>query len=315
VLLGCAALLHPAVAGAQEPRRVYRVGIMAIIRREEGNWPAFFDELARLGFVEGQNLRIEGRFSMPNEDAPEVATALAGMAVDAILTGGFWDTRAAQKATRNIPILTVSDDVLQEGLVESLAHPGGNTTGISILATELDGKRQELLTDLVPAARHIAALADPGVTRPEQLRALEDAARKHGIELSVYLASKPEEILPAIESARASGAQALNVLAATLLNANRRPIIERAAALKFPAIYQWPDMAEAGGLAAYGPNFNKIGRQRARQLVKLLQGTKPGDIPVEQPDKFELVINLRTAKAIGLVVPPALLDLADEVIE
>jgi len=154
--------------------------------------------------------------------------------------------------------------------VESLAHPGVNTTGISILATELDGKRQELLTDLVPAARHIAALADPGVTRPEQLRALEDAARKQGIELSVYLASKPEEILPAIEAARASGAQALNVLASTLLNANRRPIIERAAALKLPAIYQWPDMAEAGGLAAYGPNFNKIGRQRARQLVKLL---------------------------------------------
>jgi len=199
--------------------------------------------------------------------------------------------------------------------VESLAHPGVNTTGISILATELDGKRQELLTDLVPSARHIAALADPGVTRPEQLRALEDAARKQGIELSVYLASKPEEILPAIEAARASGAQALNVLASTLLNANRRPIIERAAALKLPAIYQWPDMAEAGGLAAYGPNFNKIGRQRARQLVKLLQGTKPGDIPVEQPDKFELVINLRTAKAVGLVVPPAILDLANEVIE
>ena len=144
---------------------------------------------------------------------------------------------------------------------------------------------------------------------------MENAARKHGIELSVHLASKPEEIVPAIEEARGSGAQALNVLASTLLNANRRPIIERAAALKLPAIYQWPDMAEAGGLAAYGPNFNKIGRQRARQLVKLLQGTKPGDIPVEQPVKFELVINLRTAKAVGLVVPPAILDLANEVIE
>jgi len=315
MLLASGAVLHTAVATTQEPGRVYRVGIMAIIRREEGNWPASFDELARLGFVEGQNLRIEGRFSMPNEDAPEVAAALAGMALDAILTGGAWDTRAAQKATRTIPIQTVSDDVLQEGLVESLAHPGGNTTGISILATELDGKRQELLTDLVPTARQIAALAAAGVTPPEQLRALEDAARKHGIELSVHLASKPEEIVPAIEEARGSGAQALNVLAATLLNANRRLIIERAAAFKLPAIYQWPDMAEAGGLAAYGPNFNKLGGQRARQLVKLLQETKPADLPVEQPDKFELAINLRTARAIGLEVPAALLDLADKVIE
>ena len=196
--------------------------------------------------------------------------------------------------------------------MESVAHPGGNTTGMSILATELDGKRQELLTDLVPTARQIAALAAAGVTPPEQLRALEDAARKHGIELSVHLASKPEEIVPAIEEARGSGAQALNVLAATLLNANRRLIIERAAAFKLPAIYQWPDMAEAGGLAAY---FNKLGGQRARQLVKLLQETKPADLPVEQPDKFELAINLRTARAIGLEVPAALLDLADKVIE
>ena len=166
-----------------------------------------------------------------------------------------------------------------------------------------------------PTARQIAALAAAGVTPPEQLRALEDAARKHGIELSVHLASKPEEIVPAIEEARGSGAQALNVLAATLLNANRRLIIERAAAFKLPAIYQWPDMAEAGGRAAYGPNFNKLGGQRARQLVKLLQETKPADLPVEQPDKFELAINLRTARAIGLEVPAALLDLADKVIE
>ena len=166
MLLASGAVLHTAVATTQEPGRVYRVGIMAIIRREEGNWPASFDELARLGFVEGQNLRIEGRFSMPNEDAPEVAAALAGMALDAILTGGAWDTRAAQKATRTIPIQTVSDDVLQEGLVESLAHPGGNTTGMSILATELDGKRQELLTDLVPPRAKSRRWPLPALPRP-----------------------------------------------------------------------------------------------------------------------------------------------------
>jgi len=260
-------------------------------------------------------LRIEGRFSMRDGDASEVAAALTAVGVDAILTGGPQSTRAAQKATRTIPILAVSDDLLLEGLVGSLAHPGGNTTGISILATELDGKRQELLTDLFPAARHIAALADPSVTAPEQLRALQDAARTHNIELSIHFVSTPEEIPGAIEAAQAADAQALNVLAAALLNANQRLIVERTATLKLPAIYQWPEIAESGGLAAYGPNFNKLGRQRARQLVKLLQGTKPADIPVEQPDKFELVINLRTAKEIGLVVPPALLDLADKVIE
>ena len=159
VLLGGAALLHAAGAGAQDPRRIYRLGVMAAARREDPNWPAFFDELGRSGFVEGRNLRIEGRFSMRDGDASEVAAALTAVGVDAILTGGPQSTRAAQKATRTIPILAVSDDLLLEGLVGSLAHPGGNTTGISILATELDGKRQELLTDLFPAARHIAALA------------------------------------------------------------------------------------------------------------------------------------------------------------
>jgi putative ABC transport system substrate-binding protein len=200
-------------------------------------------------------------------------------------------------------------------LVSSLAHPGGNTTGISFLATELDGKRLELLTQLVPAARHIAALADPGVTAPEQLKTMEDAARARGIELSIHLATKPEEIAPAIDAAQAVGAQGFNVLATPLLDSNRRLIIERTTKLKLPAIYQWPEIAEAGGLAAYGPRQTAGARQRARQLIKILRGAKPADIPVEQPDKFELVINLQTAKAIGLEVPPALLNRADKVVE
>jgi putative ABC transport system substrate-binding protein len=183
------------------------------------------------------------------------------------------------------------------------------------MATELDGKRQEMLTELVPAARHIAALADPGVTAPEQLHVLEDAARARGIELSIHPAAKPEEIAAAIGAAQASGAQALNVLATPLFQANQRLIIERTTALELPAIYQWPEIAEAGGLAAYGPRQTAGARQRARQLIKILRGAKPGDIPVEQPDRFELVINLRTAKAIGLEVPPALLGRADKVIE
>lgn len=315
ILLGGAALFHSPVGRAQQPGRVYRLGILRPGPPDNAYIAAFRDELRRSGFVEGQNLQIDERSSVRAERASEVAIAVVGTGIDAISTVGDQLTRAAQKATRTIPILASADDLVLGGLVSSLAHPGGNTTGVSILATELDGKRQELLTELVPAARHIASLADPGVTAPEQLRALEDAARARGIELSVYRVAKPEEIVPAIDMAKTSGAQALNVLASPFLNANQQQIRERTAKLKLPAIYQWPEIAGAGGLAAYGPRFAEIGRQSARLLVKILRGANPADIPVEQPDKFELVINLQTANAIGLQVPPALLDLADKVIE
>ena len=137
----------------------------------------------------------------------------------------------------------------------------------------------------------------------------------HGIKLSIYQAAKPGEIIPAVDSAQASGPLALNVLASPLFNANRQLILDRVAALRLPAIYQWPETAEAGGLAGYGPRFSELNRQRARQIIKIFRGVRPADIPVEQPDRFELVINLNTAKTIGLVVPPTLLDLADKVIE
>ena len=313
VLLGGAALLCSPIGHAQEPGRVYRLGILA--PASDAAYVAFFDELRLSGFIEGQNLQVDFHPSVRAEEAPGLAAALVAARVDAIVTGGEARIRAVQKATRTIPILALDEDLQLHGLVSSLAHPGGNTTGISILSTELDGKRQELLTELVPAARHIAGLADPASTAPEQLRALQDAARAHGFEFSIHLAAKPEEIVPAIDMAQAAGAQALEVLATPLFFANQKLIIERTAALKLPAIYQWPELAEAGGLAGYGSRLTEVFWQRARQLAKILRGAKPADIPVEQPDKFELVINLRTAKAIGLEVPPALLDLADKVIE
>jgi len=310
-----AAFLFGSAALAQEPGRLYRLGMLSDVPREDPSMEAAFDELRRSGFVEGQNLRVEGSFSIRDEEIAEVAARLVAAGVDVIWTGGYPRTRTAQEVTRTIPIVTMADDMVLSGLVTSLSHPGGNTTGISLLATELDGKRQELLTELVPTARHIAALADPRVTAPEQLRALEDAARMHGIKLSIYQAAKPGEIIPAVDSAQASGPLALNVLASPLFNANRQLILDRVAALRLPAIYQWPETAEAGGLAGYGPRFSELNRQRARQIIKIFRGVRPADIPVEQPDRFELVINLNTAKTIGLVVPPTLLDLADKVIE
>jgi putative ABC transport system substrate-binding protein len=169
------------------------------------------------------------------------------------------------------------------GLVSSMAHPGGNTTGISLLATELDGKRQELLIGLIPGVRHIAALADANTAAPKQLQALQDAARARGVELSIQPIARQEEIIGAIDAAKAAGAAALNVFSSPLLFAQRQLIIERTAAGRLAAIYQWPETAEEGGLAGYGPRVLQLNRDVvSRQLIKLLQGVKPADIPVER---------------------------------
>lgn len=310
---GATAMLLPAVR-AQQPGRIYRLGILDGSRQEDPRFVAQFEELRRAGFVEGQNLHVEGYFSAREEEAPRDATAIVAAGVDAILVTARLG-RPVQQATRTIPILAVGNDLVQQGFVSSLAHPGGNTTGISILGTELDGKRQELLMGLVPGVHHIAVLADPAVSAPERLQALQEMSRARGVELSVHRAAKPEEIVPAVDAAKGSGAQALNVLASALFAGNSPLIIERTAAVRLPAMYQWPGDAEAGGLVAYGARLTEIYRQRARQLVKILSGAKPADIPVEQPDRFELVINLKTAKALGLTVPPILFAQADEVIE
>jgi putative ABC transport system substrate-binding protein len=197
-----------------------------------------------------------------------------------------------------------------------MARPSGNTTGVSILAGDLDGKRQDVLIEALPGLRRMAALADVNFTSAAKLDALQDAARAHNIELSIHRIATGEEIAAAIDSAQASGATALNVLASPVLYTNRRLILDRVAALRLPAIYEWPEMAEEGGFAAYGPSLIYVFRDlHARQFVQLLRGTKVADIPVEQPTKFELVINLKTAKAMGVTVPEALLARADKVIE
>jgi ABC-type uncharacterized transport system substrate-binding protein len=310
LLGGAVVVVAPLAAWAQEFKRTYRIGVITRSPRMAKNYVAFFDELQRLGFVEGQNLIVDARgFAARSEQFPELALALVDSHVDALVCGGDLAIRAAQQVTQIIPIVGITDDMLSAGLVHSLAKPGGNTTGISILATELDGKRLEILSELVPRARRIAALADNNVTRPEQL------ARERGVQLSVHRIVKAEEITGAIDQMRASGAEALNVLASPLLNAQRRFVIERVAALRLPAIYQWPETAKEGGLVAYGPSFAQMGRQNAQQLAKVLAGTKPADLPVQQPTKFDLAINLKTARTLGLTVSPTLLNRADEVIE
>jgi putative tryptophan/tyrosine transport system substrate-binding protein len=316
-LLGGATEAWPPVARAQEPGRTYRLGGLTPSPRDAPHYAALFDELRRLGFIEGQNLTIDWRgYRVGPEQFPDIAVELIKAKVDVIFCAGDVAVHAAQQATATIPVLAVTDDMVGSGLVRSLARPGGNTTGVSIFATELDGKRQDILIEAVPGLRRLAALADVNASTPQHLQVLEDAARSRGAELSIQRIATSEEIVPAIDAAKTSDTAALNVLSSPLLFANRLIIMERTAALHLPAIYQWAEMANEGGLIAYGPRllqmFRELGR---RQLIKLFRGAKPADLPVEQPTQFDLVINLRTAKAIGHEIPAGLVLRADEVIE
>jgi putative ABC transport system substrate-binding protein len=277
---------------------------------------AFFDELKVLGFVEGQNLKIVvGGFGLREDQFADVAATLAKAAPDIVFSVGDVAIRAAQQSANTVPLVALSGDLVAAGFVRSLARSGGNLSGVSTLGSELDSKRLEILVEVVPDERRIAILVDPKVTQPAELQALQNGARARGVELVIFTAGEPEQIAPAMDKAKASGATALNVLSAALFSFNRRIVIERAAGLGLPAIYEWPEMAEEGGLIAYGPPLKPIYRQLARLLVKVLRGAKPEDLPVEQPTNFELVINLTTAKALGLTIPESFLVRADKVIE
>ncbi len=314
MLLGGMMLAPTARLMGQPADRVYRIALLAPFPARL--MTAFFDELRQQGFAEGQNLAIDHRGSEGNYDRfPALAAELVKAAPDAILCAGDAAIRAAQAATTTIPIVAATDDIVGSGLVRSLSHPGGNTTGVSLLASDLDGKRQEILIEFVPTARRMAALVDVKETGPSRLEALEAAARQRGVALVIQRVAASEDIEAAIAAASGAGALALNVLASPLMHANRHAIIARTAALRLPAIYHWPETAQEGGLLAYGPRFFEFYRQWARQLVKVLRGAQPADLPVEQPTKFELVINLKTAKALGLAIPPSVLARAHEVIE
>jgi putative ABC transport system substrate-binding protein len=318
LLAGAAA--WPLAARAQEPGRSYRIGFLIPSPKNRPPVAALFDELRLNGFIENQNLEVlPGGFDVRDEQLAELAAALVKAAPDAIVAGPELPLRALQTATRTVPLIGMSEDLVAERLVASLARPGGNITGISLLSPELDGKRQDVLIEAVPGARRIAAMADSKVTPPYHLQMLQHAARSRGIELLTFGVSGPEEIVSAIDAAKASGAEALNFLATPLFSVpgshNNQIVMDRIAAMRLPTIFQWPETAEAGAVLAYGPRFTEVYRQRARIVVKILRGAKPADIPVEQPTRFELIINLKAAKAIGHEVPAGLVLRADKVIE
>jgi putative ABC transport system substrate-binding protein len=317
-LAGAATLASPFAARAEEwePGRVYRIGFLLPTPRKEPVVAALFDELRIHGLIEGQNMVVVGDgFGVSFDQVPTAAAALVAAAPDVINTGPEIPIRALQKLTQTIPLIGMTEDMVGEGLVASLARPGGNTTGVSILSPELDGKRQEVLLEAVPLLRKLAIFADANATRPAHLKDLAEAARSRGVEPLVREVARRDDVIPAIKEAKAAGAGAINFLATPLFSVNALTFIAQVRELGLASIYQWPEDAEDGALSAYGPSYREMYRLRARIDVKVLQGAKPADIPVEQPAKFELVFNLKTAKAIGLNVPNSLLLRADKVIE
>jgi putative ABC transport system substrate-binding protein len=316
ITLAGGAAAWPLATRAQQAGSSYRLGILSQFGRQTPQLLAFFDELRLSGFVEDQNLVIlPDGFDVPVDQLAARAAAIVKTAPDVLLGIGDVAMRALQTATRSVPIVGAAEDMVAAGLVASLARPGGNITGISMLSPELDGKRLDILIEAVPGAHRMAALLDVTQTPLSHTKALQGAAQARGVELSAVGVARPEEILPAIDAAKAAGAEAVNVLASALLSGHRSLVIESIAARRLPAMYQWPEMAEDGGFAAYGPRLISLYRQRARMVAKVLRGTAPADIPVEQPTYFELVINLKAAKAIGHEVPVGLALRADKVIE
>jgi len=317
---GAAATTWPRVPRAQQAGKVYRVGILQPLPRAQdgNNFDALLQGLRELGYFEGQNLVIEFRSSDGHDDRfPDLATELIRLNVDLIVTRGTPAALAAKNATKAIPIVMAAiGDPVENGVVASLARPGANVTGLSSSVTDLQAKRLELLKELVPGIARIALLTNIGNPN-EQLnwKETERAAQFLGVAARLLDVRKIEDIGRAFDSASEQRTDALVVAVDGFLTRNRQLITDLAVKHRLPAIYPSREFIDPGGLASYGPSYVDLYRRAAPYVDKILKGANPSDLPVMQPTKFEFVINLRAAKAIGLTVPPILITRADEVIE
>ena len=314
--------LAPLAADTQQATKVPRVGYLAASSRSDPqvqrNLDAFRQGLRDLGYVEGQNIAIEHRFAEGKwERLPDLAAELVSLKVDLIVALVTPAVRAAKLATGTIPIVMMGViDPIATGFVASLARPGGNITGLSMMAPELVGKQMQLLKELVPKVSRVAVLwnpANPG--NAPQLREAEVAARALRVQLQPLEAREPSEIDSAFAEMTRKRAGALIVLVDTMLSAHRTRVADLAVKNRLPAVYGVRAHAEAGGLMAYGVNLADLSKRAATYVDKILKGAKPADLPVEQPTRFELVVNLKTAKALGLTIPQSVLLRADQVIE
>jgi len=313
-------LAAPFVAEAQQAAKVPRIGYLALNPTPHFQ-EAFRQGLRDLGYVEGRNLVIEDRDAEgKRERLPALAAELVALKVDVIVASGTPAALATKQATRSLPIVfTAVGDPVTSRLVTSLARPGGNVTGLSVLAPELVGKCLEQLKQAIPAVSRVAVLWHPGAmgerTDKDMLKRAEVAAQALGVRLQVLEARGPADFDRAFSEMTRARADALTVLTSSMLFGERRRLVDLSAKNRLPAVYPWREGVDAGGLMAYGPDLADLLRRAATYVDKILKGAKPGDLPVEQPTKFDLVINLKTAKALGLTIPPSLLQRADQVIE
>jgi putative ABC transport system substrate-binding protein len=311
-------LAEPLATNAQPSGKVYRIGMLE--RTSPGSNAANLDSFRRglrdLGYVEGENFVIEYRSAEGRDERfPALAIELVRLKVDLIVTRGTRATLAAKNATGTIPVIIAGiGDPVAQGIVASLARPGANITGVSPLVTETYPKRVELLRALVPRATRVAALFNMGnPAHPPEWKEVELAARSLGMQAQLLDVRNPEDLAPAFDAAVRQRADGIVVSVDTLTQANRRHIVELAAKHRLPAIYATSEFD--GGLAAYGVNYADAYRHAASFVDRIIKGAKPADLPMEQPTKLELVLNLKTAKALGLTIPPSLVLQADRVIE
>jgi putative tryptophan/tyrosine transport system substrate-binding protein len=322
LLITCALglLMAPFVAEAQPSSKVHRSGFLwnASPSFSHQFLEAFQHGLSERGYVEGEHFTIESRYAEGNpERLPGLAAELVGLQVAVIVTSGSQAIQAVKDATGTIPVvMAVSGAPVETGFVTSLARPGGNLMGLSLFAPELSGKRLELLKDTVPALSHVAVLANPAnpVTAAE-LRETQRAVQALPVQLHVVEVRGPQELDSAFSALRSLRTDALIVLMDPLFISQRTRMVELTATHRLPAMYGFREDAEAGALMAYGPNFPDMFRRAATYVDKILKGAKPADLPVEQPTRYELVLNLKTARALDLTFPPHLLVLADTVIQ
>jgi putative tryptophan/tyrosine transport system substrate-binding protein len=317
LLLG---LLAAALAGeAQQTGKVYRLGHLSSLDRPSVNHAAFRETLRKLGWVEGTNIIFDDRFA--GRDRKRLATfaaELARLPADLIFTtGGMESAQAAKIATKTIPIVfATAGDPIATGLIASFSRPEANITGVSSINTDLDAKRLALLKDALPHLRRVGVLRSPiDPSGAAQVRATETAAQSLGVQVQVLDVRGPQDLAHVIDSAKKQGAGALMVLGSPTLFEYQRRVGELVTKANLPTISAWRQLPESGGLMSYGADIPEMFRRAAVYVDKILKGAKPADLPVEQPTKFELVVNLKTAKALGLTIPRSVLQRADHVIE
>ena len=321
VILAAALSLAPLIAEAQQAAKIARIGYLGGTVGNKPNHDAFLQGLSDLGYVEGRNVVVDYRDANGKyERLPALAAELVALKVDVVVAPATAFALAAKQATSTIPIVFVALDAVTSGLVTSLARPGGNLTGLSGLLPDLVGKCLEHLTQAVPRVSRVVVLWQPGAyperTEKELLTAAEGAGRALGVRLQFVEARSPADFDRAFSDMTKARVGALTVLPSALLIRERKRLVDLAAKHRLPAVYSVTEFVrDAGGLMVYGPNVPDLHRRAATYVDKILKGAKPADLPVEQPTKFELVINLKTAKALGLTIPPSVLGRADHVIE